>query len=78
MRSCPSVAFSGWLRRAHDPWSKLTSTQIWVATARTSPRTNCGARAFSRNHDWDWNDRNREQELHDHYRALLLAAGNRQ
>ena len=27
-----------------------------------------GAPAFSRG-NWDWTDRNRERELHDHYRA---------
>ena len=28
-----------------------------------------GAPAFSRDQNWDWSDRSREQELHDHYRA---------
>jgi hypothetical protein len=28
-----------------------------------------GAPAFSRDRNWDWSDRRREQELHDHYRA---------
>ena len=28
-----------------------------------------GARTFYRDQNWDWGDRNREQELHDYYRA---------
>ena len=28
-----------------------------------------GAPTFYRDQSWDWSDRNREQELHDYYRA---------
>jgi hypothetical protein len=28
-----------------------------------------GAPAFSRDRNWDWSDRTREQQLHDYYRA---------
>ena len=52
------------------PWSKLTydprlggyQTDIGESQLQGSP-------AFSRDRNWDWKDRNRERELHDHYRA---------
>ena len=49
------------------PWNKLTflggyRTDITEQQLR-------GAPAFSRDSTYDWNDRNRERELHDYYRA---------
>jgi hypothetical protein len=53
----------------HIPWSKLTyeprlggyRTDITESQLRGSP-------SFTRDASWDWTDRNRERELHDHYR----------
>jgi PRC-barrel domain len=68
------MSFGGFLGMGSEehtiPWSKLTydtnlggyRTDITEDQLREAP-------AFSRERDWDWNDRNREQELHDHYRA---------
>jgi hypothetical protein len=52
------------------PWSKLTydttlggyRTDVTEAQLKAAP-------SFSRDSKWDWSDRNRERELHDHYKA---------
>ena len=68
------MSFGGFLGMGSEehtiPWSKLTydtslggyRTDITESQLRDAP-------AFSRGQDWDWNDRSREQELHDHFRA---------
>jgi PRC-barrel domain len=52
------------------PWSKLTydpnlggyRTDVTESQLR-------GAPTFTRDPSWDWTDRNREKQLHDHYGA---------
>jgi PRC-barrel domain len=52
------------------PWNKLTydtnlggyRTDITEQQLRSAP-------SFSRDSNWDWSDRRREQQLHDHYKA---------
>jgi PRC-barrel domain len=52
------------------PWNKLTydtnlggyRTDITEQQLRSAP-------SFSRDSSWDWSDRRREQQLHDHYKA---------
>ena len=68
------MSFGGFLGMGSEehtiPWSKLTYDPS-LGGYRTDITENQlrGAPAFSRGQDWDWNDRSREQELHDHYRA---------
>ena len=68
------MSFGGFLGMGEEehpiPWSKLTydprldgyKTDITQSQLQ-------GAAALSRDRNWDWTDRNREQALHDHYRA---------
>jgi PRC-barrel domain protein len=68
------MSFGGFLGMGSEehsiPWSKLTydtnlggyRTDVTEGQLRASP-------AFSRDRNWDWSDRSRERELHDHYRA---------
>jgi hypothetical protein len=68
------MSFGGFLGMGSEehsiPWSKLTydtnlggyRTDVTEDQLRASP-------AFSRDRNWDWSDRSRERELHDHYRA---------
>jgi PRC-barrel domain len=63
------MSFGGFLGMGSDehtiPWSKLT-----YDTSLGGYRKPAGdAPTFSRSQDWDRNDRSREQELHDHFRA---------
>jgi hypothetical protein len=52
------------------PWSKLTyDTNLGGYRTDITEDQLRGAPEFSRDPGWDWSDRNREQELHDHYRA---------
>jgi hypothetical protein len=52
------------------PWSKLTyDTSLGGYRTDVTESQLRGAPAFSRDQNWDWSDRNREQELHDHFRA---------
>ena len=68
------MSFGGFLGMGSEehtiPWSKLTYDPS-LGGYRTDITENQlrGAPAFSRGQDWDWNDRSREQELHDHFRA---------
>jgi hypothetical protein len=74
-RVCYAVmSFGGFLGMVAEehavPWNKLTydtrlggySTDIIEEQLRRAP-------AFSRDRTFDWSDRARERELHDHYRA---------
>jgi PRC-barrel domain len=68
------MSFGGFLgmgSEAHTiPWSKLTyDTSLGGYRTDITESQLRGAPAFSRGQDWDWNDRSREQELHDHFRA---------
>src|SRR3954465_7406419 len=68
------MSFGGFLGMGEDehtvPWSKLT-----YDTSLGGYRTNItkdqlkGAPTFYRDRDYDWNDRKREGELHEHYGA---------
>ena len=52
------------------PWSKLTyDPRLGGYQTDISESQLQGSPAFSRDRNWDWTDRNRERELHDHYRA---------
>ena len=74
-RVCYAVmSFGGFLGMGAEehavPWNKLTydtslggyRTDITEEQLRRAP-------AFSRDRKFDWSDRAREKELHDHYRA---------
>ena len=68
------MSFGGFLGMGSEehgiPWSKLTyDTSLGGYRSDISESQLRGAPAFSRDSSWDWNDRDREQELHDHYRA---------
>ena len=68
------MSFGGFLGMGSEehtiPWSKLTyDTNLGGYRTDITEDQLRGAPAFSRDRDWDWNDRIREQELHDHYRA---------
>ena len=68
------MSFGGFLGMGSEehtiPWSKLTyDTNLGGYRTDITEDQLRGAPAFSRDRDWDWNDRTREQELHDHYRA---------
>jgi hypothetical protein len=68
------MSFGGFLGMGAEehavPWNKLTydtklggyRTDITEEQLRKAP-------AFSRDRNFDWGDRARERELHDHYRA---------
>jgi hypothetical protein len=52
------------------PWNKLTyDTNLGGYRTDITEQQLRGAPTFSRDPNWDWSDRRREQELHDHYRA---------
>ena len=68
------MSFGGFLGMGSEehtiPWSILTyDTSLGGYRTDITESQLRGAPAFSRGQDWDWNDRSREQELHDHYRA---------
>ena len=52
-------------------WNKLTyDTSLGGGIGPTLLKDQVrGAPAFSRDRNWDWSDRTREQQLHDYYRA---------
>jgi hypothetical protein len=68
------MSFGGFLGIGEDeyaiPWSKLTydSSLGGYRTDITEDQLK-GAPAFSRDRQYDWSDREREQELHDYYRS---------
>ena len=52
------------------PWGKLTyDTSLGGYRTDITKNELQGAPAFSRDPAYDWSDRSREQELHDHYRV---------
>jgi hypothetical protein len=65
------MSFGGFLGMGEEesiPWGKLTyDTRTDVTESQLR-----GAPAFSRDRNWDWSDRSREQELHDYCRASRL------
>src|SRR3981189_748956 len=68
------MSFGGFLGMGSDeqiiPWSKLTyDTSLGGYRTDITESQLRGAPAFSRDQNWDWSDRNREHELHDHFRA---------
>jgi hypothetical protein len=70
----PVMSFGGFLGMGSEehaiPWSKLTyDTNLGGYRTDVTENQLRGAPAFSRDRNWDWSDRNREQELHDYYRA---------
>ena len=68
------MSFGGFLGIGEDeyaiPWSKLTYDPSLggYRTDITEDQLK-GAPAFSRDRQYDWSDREREQELHDYYRT---------
>jgi PRC-barrel domain len=68
------MSFGGFLGLGEEehaiPWSKLTyDTNLGGYRTDITESQLRGAPAFSRDPSWEWSDRQREQELHDHYRA---------
>jgi PRC-barrel domain len=52
------------------PWDKLTyDTNLGGYRTEITEQQLRGAPTFSRDPNWDWSDRRREQELHDYYGA---------
>jgi hypothetical protein len=52
------------------PWSKLSyDTQLGGYRTDITEQQLRGAPSFARDPDWDWSDREREQQLHEHYGA---------
>jgi hypothetical protein len=52
------------------PWDKLTyETSLGGYRTDVTEQQLRGAPSFSRDRNWDWSDRRREQELHDYYRS---------
>jgi hypothetical protein len=52
------------------PWNKLTyDTNLGGYRTDITEQQLRGAPNFSRDPNWDWSDRRREQELHDYYEA---------
>jgi hypothetical protein len=68
------MSFGGFLGIGEEehsvPWNKLTyDTNLGGYQTDITTDQLRGAPAFSRDPEYDWSDRTREQELHDHYRA---------
>jgi PRC-barrel domain len=68
------MSFGGFLGMGAEehaiPWSKLTyDTSLGGYRTDITESQLRGAPTFARERDWDWSDRGRERELHDHYRA---------
>ena len=68
------MSFGGFLGMGSEehavPWSKLTyDTSLGGYRTDITEQQLRGAPTFSRDPNWNWSDRSREQELHDHYRA---------
>jgi hypothetical protein len=71
------MSFGGFLgmgREEHAmPWNKLTyDTTLGGYRTDITEQQLRGAPAFSRDSTYDWNDRNRERELHDYYSGPIL------
>src|SRR5918995_2441689 len=68
------MSFGGFLGMGEDehtiPWNKLDyDTSLGGYRTDITEEQLRGAPAFSRDRDYDWSDRQREQDLHDYYRA---------
>jgi len=68
------MSFGGFLGIGSEehavPWSKLTyDTRLAGYRTDITESQLRGPSAFSRDRSWEWDDRKRERELHDHYRA---------
>ena len=68
------MSFGGFLGMGADehtiPWGKLTyDTSLGGYQTDITEEQLRGAPAFSRDKNYDWNDRNQERNLHDHYRV---------
>jgi PRC-barrel domain len=68
------MSFGGFLGMGTEehavPWNKLTyDTNLGGYRTDITEQQLGGAPAFSRDRTYDWNDRNRERELHDYYGA---------
>lgn len=66
------MSFGGFLGMGQEehtiPWNKLTyDTNLGGYRTDITETQLRGAPAFSRDRDYDWTDRTREQELHDYY-----------
>ena len=68
------LSFGGFLGIGEEehtiPWSKLSyDTNLGGYRTDITEEQLRGAPAFSRDRNYDWLDRQREQDLHDYYRA---------
>ena len=68
------MSFGGFLGMGEDehavPWNKLTyDTSLGGYRTDITEEQLRGAPTFYRDRDYTWNDRRRETELHDYYRA---------
>jgi len=68
------MAFGGFLGMGEEehtiPWNKLTyDTSLGGYRTDITKEQLKGAPTFYRDRDYDWTDRRRESELHDHYGA---------
>jgi hypothetical protein len=58
------------------PWDKLTyDTGLGGYRTDITEEQLQGAPTFYRDRDYDWTDRQREQELHDYYSARYYGGG---
>jgi hypothetical protein len=68
------MSFGGFLGMGEDehtiPWNKLDyDTSLGGYRTDITEEQLRGAPAYSRDQNYDWSDRQREQELHDYYRT---------
>jgi len=66
------MSFGGFLGMGTEehavPWDKLAyDTSLGGYRTDITEQQLRGAPSFSRDRNWDWSDRRREQELHDYY-----------
>jgi hypothetical protein len=60
------------------PWNKLTyDTRLGGYRTDITEQQLRGAPAFSRDRNYDWTDRSRERELHDHLWCPILLGNPR-
>jgi hypothetical protein len=77
------MSFGGFLGMGTEehaiPWNKLTyDTRLGGYRTDITEQQLRGAPAFSRDRNYEWTDRTRERELHDHYRAHTTGDPDRQ
>lgn len=78
------MSFGGFLGMGTEehaiPWNKLTyDTRLGGYRTDITEQQLRGAPAFSRDRNYDWTDRSRERELHDHlWCPILLGTLDRQ